>query len=668
MAGNNKYDEFLIPDRQGNLTFKNFDINEGTSASIQRVSPTGEVLVESGTYRLPSAVDHTVWSPQEYADSFKAAGIAYGGIKFLAKDAMSLPPSTQSFARISYMPNNSTSELGILQWPGLPPETLEKLSKEMVGLQMVLSTRCTDILRFAEISDKPWRPGWNIRPADTKQKLNSTILAEIREAEQFLSNSGYGAPFNDPLMRDQLLRPSFSKFLLEITRDSLIFDGIAIWTQMDGRGRIKSFAPLPAKQIRLLARADRAQITQAQQGELNFYGATSMAGKQPSLTEDNMPFAVVVDETNNPVKSFTREELIWYTRNPRINPEIGGYGYPEPEMALMLITGVNNAIQFNADLFDKNSIPKALLAIKGNFTQRQFDALNRIWDNLQRGNRTDWTLPAIQLSEKGEIQLISFEPLRSETAYYANLINLFMGALCTIYAIPTHRLGYKISGTERDSRPDTPKSLQEEEDMGLPALLGHLEILINDYLIKNRWPHLRFSFTGKTPKEDARLYEVNLLTKTADERRQMVGDPPFESTLPKDATEMEVLIARLMGMSPVDPIGATIYQGLIASMAKAGMFNALLGLPMPGGGGGEGGKGGGTGQSGLGNIQGANFKPKKDPAVSEQHGHTSGVRRTSHTQGNNKPQGNNPPNLRRVTQSYSQPDTGSYSGTRGSNT
>ena len=327
----------------------------------------------------------------------------------------------------------------------------------------------------------------------------------------------------------------------------------------------------------------------------------------------------------------------------------------------MLVTGFNNAIQFNADIFDKNSIPKGILAIKGNFTQRQFDALNRIWDNLQRGNRTDWTLPALQLSEKGEIELINLEPLRKENAYYANLVNLFMGALATVYCIPPHRLGYKISGTERDSRPDTPKSLQEEEDVGIAVLLGHIEILINDYLLHNRWPHLQFSFTGKTPKEDARLYEISLQATTIDERRQMVGLDPYESLIDKDATDMEFLIARLMGRAPVDPAMAGIYQSLLAAMAKAGAFNALLGLPVQGGG--EGGKGGGTGESGLGDLPGARFKPKKDPAESEKHGHMSGVRRTSSMTGP-KP----PPNLRKITQSPTTPDTSSYSGTKGSNT
>ena len=46
-----------------------------------------------------------------------------------------------------------------------------------------------------------------------------------------------------PRQRDALLRYDFSKFLGAITRSSLIYDAIAIWTEMDEDGKLESFAP-----------------------------------------------------------------------------------------------------------------------------------------------------------------------------------------------------------------------------------------------------------------------------------------------------------------------------------------------------------------------------------------------------------------------------------------
>lgn len=599
-----------------NLPFETFKVNEG-------VNPNA---VKSGPFpgRLPSLDDKIVLSVQDYAARWEHMAKSSGGVRALAKDfAANLPPYTQSFGRLSYMPNNTTSQLGVLQWPGLPPTTLQKLAREMLGVNMIVGLREDDVLRYADLSDQAWRPGWNIRPLEKTddEEIDEQTLKEIRQAEQFLLNSGYEKELSDPLVRDELGRCSFSKFLLEIVRDSLVYDGIAIWVDRnETTGRISSYAPLPAGKIRMLARPDLAKSNEIREGQLNFFGATNTAGKEIKYNPTDPPFAVAVDETNNIVDTFTRKQLVWYTRNPRVDAEVGGYGYPEIEMALVLVTGFNNAIQFNADIFDKNSIPKGILAIKGNFTQRQFDALGRIWDNLQRGQHTDWTLPAIQISEKGAIEVINLEPLRKEPAYYNNLINLFMGALSTVYRIPVHRLGYKISGTERDSRPDTPKSLQEDQDVGLPALLTHLELVINNYLIQDRWPHLKFVFTGKSTKEDAREYEAKILSMTFDEKRISTGLRPYEKVF-KPKGEEEKLVAKMMANAPMDPGLAGIYQSMVAALAKGGVF----GTPIPAG------AGAGTGGGDLAH-KGPRMTSKKDPAKSETHGHLSGVRRDSKTE------------------------------------
>ena len=54
----------------------------------------------------------------------------------------------------------------------------------------------------------------------------------------------------------------------------------------------------------------------------------------------------------------------------------------------------------------KNKQLRSILVLKGNFTQRQFDALGKIWDNLQKGKHKNWTLPMIQLSENGSIEVV----------------------------------------------------------------------------------------------------------------------------------------------------------------------------------------------------------------------------------------------------------------------
>ena len=82
-----------------NLPFESFKVNEGV--------PTGNEFVS----RLPSMDDIPIFSADDYASRWQAMAKSSGGMGALLKNisATSLPPYTQSFGRISYMPNNSTS-------------------------------------------------------------------------------------------------------------------------------------------------------------------------------------------------------------------------------------------------------------------------------------------------------------------------------------------------------------------------------------------------------------------------------------------------------------------------------------------------------------------------------------------------------------------------------
>jgi hypothetical protein len=592
---------------QLNLTLKPFDVNEG----VDDKNP-------NGIARLANVSPSDAFDIETYSQYWTYLSKSTDGINNLIKafgPTSSIPPSINTFAKITYMPNAQTQNIGVLQWPGLPPEVLEKMAREHVGPQLIISNRVDQVLKYSELSTHPWRPGWKVVPRDPEEIPDAKTKRDIREAESFILNSGIGEDFEDPRRRDQIFHTDFTRFLAELVRNTLTFDGIAIWTDME-EGTVHNYALLPAQNIRLLARPDKP-ITVMNQGELDFTGTHTTGTEDARSHQFTMDhFAVAVDESGNIVNKFTRNDLIWYTRNPRVDASIAGYGLPEMEAALTLVTGFTNAINFNADIFDKNSIPKGILALKGNFTQRQLDALGRVWDNLQRGARTDWTLPAIQISEGGSIEVISLEALRSESAYYAHLVNLFMGALATIYRFPPHKLGYKISGTERDPRPDIAKSMMDEDDTGLPIILTHIENIFNTYLL-GLWPHLKLVFTGKSPKEDSRLYEAKTLSMTWGEKRQAVGLRPLAETVTSSAAKE---MAELLDMAPTDPGLVGIYQSLIMAKSKMMGGSILEGPPE-----GE----GGSGTKGKTDMPGSRFNSKIDPARSEQHGGVSGVRRDS---------------------------------------
>lgn len=499
--------------------------------------------------------------------------------------SVGMPPSMQPFSRLTTMPDESFN--GILQWPGPLPSTLHKIASEHIAPQMIIGLRVADVLRYAQLSAHFWRPGWRIElrmagvhPTDTHKK-------KFREAESFIYNSNI--ELTDARERDAQRLTGFAKFLAAITRNTLMYDGIAIWTDMARDRRIKAYAAVDAAVIRLI------------NPEVGYAGDKSI-------------FAVGVNEAMQVNQKWTRDELVWSIRNPRLDPNVFGYGYSEIEVAARLIEAFSNAMELNMDAFNKNAIPPGILKLKGTFTQKQLDFINRLWSNIRKGASKNWVFPVMKVPNDGDVDVLDLSRLKGNEVYYKEFMNMLMGAFCAAYKFPTHRLGYKASGQHKDEEQDNIPGWIDEQDVGLMALLSHIETVINEYLLWPNWPELKFCFTGKSPKEDAREYESRSLAMTFDERRALADLPSLHEYVENqdfediEDEELEQLkfISRILGLAPVDPGMAGVYQAIVSAMIKTGDVD---------------------GQDG--GAANARFPAQKDPAKSAKHSHIPGVRRRS---------------------------------------
>ena len=493
--------------------------------------------------------------------------------------AVAAPPGMMPFGRISQMPD--TYNAGVLQWPGIPPEALRKIVRENIAPQMIIGMRCDDVLRYSQLSTHPWKPGWRIEPMDSEKAPSASDKRDIQEAIRFLSNSNIDTKYSEANERDANRLTDFQRFLTAAVRDTLTFDGIALWKDVDVSDRVKGYSLLPAGNIRRTG---------------------------PDGYEGNRNIAfVALDEGNRVIHSFTREELTFYHRNLRTDPEVFGYGYPECEQAVRLIQGIQNAVDLNCDTFSRNSTPNGILVLSGStVTQRQLDLLNRMWTNLKKGITKAWALPVMGLADGSKLEVIDMSRLKGNEVYYRDFLNMFFGAFATVYRFPVRRLGYKISGQGKDNEQnqDASTEMDDSDDPGLAPLLIHIENLINEYLLWSRWPHLRFTFIGKNPKEEMRGFEFRKNAMTYGEARALgdLGD------LEKDAKgDDEKLIARIMNMAPLDPNMSGVFQSVAAAYIAARF-----------------------GQSGEKQPERGNtMTSTTDPAKAEDHGATSGVRRDS---------------------------------------
>ena len=503
-----------------------------------------------------------------YVQFFKSQGEA-----LMKGDGINVPPSSAPYLNLSYMPDLSNS--GVAQIPGIPPESLAKIASENISPQMIIGMRIADVLSYANLSKHAWKRGWRIVQREADKNPSKETRRDIVAAENFIMNCNTELTGSE---RDKRGYTSFRQFLSMLTRGSLIMDGMAVWTDRGDDGKVQAFKALPPGNIRMTLPG----------GYMN----------NPDI------FAVAVDQAGTILTTFTREELVWYVRNPRADPDIYGYGLPEIQLAVRLIQAFQNAFDVNADAFSRSHVPNGMLLLKGvGWVQRQLDILTRVWNNMLSGVTKRWSMPALVVPKDGDITVLDLSDIRGKDAYYEILMNLSMGAFCTVFRFPPHRLGYRISGKGGDSElpNQTATDRVDEEDIGKVELLGHIELMINEYLLSSRFPHLQFEFSGKNAKEDAREYEERQLAMTMRERRANVGLSSLEDVAKETKDEAIINVAKAMDLAPIDPGVAGIFQALISSQGLTGK---------------------GVGPEGR-------IDPKIDPAASEEHGGISGVRRDS---------------------------------------
>ena len=511
-----------------------------------------------------------------YVQFFKSQGEA-----LMKGDGVNIPPSSQNWLSTSYMPDISNS--GIVQWQGVPPESLAKIASENIAPQMIIGMRIADVLSYANLSNHPWKKGWRITHREADKNPTKEIRKDVILAENFIMNCNTELTGAE---RDARGYTSFRQFLAALTRDTLIMDGMAVWTDRGDDGKVQAFKCMYSGNIRLAMPG----------GYLN----------NPDI------FAVAVDQSGTIMTTFTRDELAWYVRNPRSQPDVYGYGLSELQIGVRLIQGFQNAFDMNADTFQRNHVPNGMLLLKGvGWVQRQLDILTRVWNNMAAGITKRWQFPALVVPKDGDLSVLDLSDIRGKEAYYMDYMNLSIGAFCTIYRFPPHRLGYKASGKGPDSEMPNQTAMEriDEEDIGKEELLDHIELMINEYLLSSRFPHLRFEFTGKNQKQDAREYEERQLAMTMKERRANVGLSSLEDVAKETKDEAIINVAKAMDLAPIDPGVAGIFQALISSQ---GLTNK------------------GVGPEGR-------IDPKIDPAASEEHGGISGVRRDSAAETKPKP-------------------------------
>lgn len=383
------------------------------------------------------------------------------------------------------------------RWSGITFDMLRGMVDQTPVLSAVVMTRVRQVLRFMRPNAGGVGPGFQIALKDRGAKLGAEEQQTATLLENFFLNNGWES---NPRQRARLRRDNFSSFMAKSVRDTLTLDSAPIETEYkrDKRLGMDGFYAIDGATIRLT-------------NEIGYQG------------EDEIFALQVVD--GNIRAAYTYDDLIYVPRNPRTDVMVGGYGLSETELLVRVVTGYLNAFTYNTSYFDKNSIPKGLLHLTGNYDQHDIANLRRYWNAMVRGINNAWALPV--LVSKDQESKAAFEKfgIEQNEIMFAKWMTFLTSVICAIYGMAPDEINFEsfTSGTSSLSGSDTEEKLVNSKDKGLRPLLAHYEDLFTDYVISDFGDKYCFRWTGLDEESAETRWDKEKTTLTWNEARQAMG-------------------------------------------------------------------------------------------------------------------------------------------------
>ncbi|WP_441280585.1 phage portal protein [Tardiphaga sp. 862_B3_N1_1] len=383
------------------------------------------------------------------------------------------------------------------RWSGINFDMLRGMVDQTPILSAVVMTRVRQVQRFMRANSGGTGPGFQIALKDPAAKLGSDEQSTVALLQQFFTNNGWE---KNPRQRARLRRDSFSSFMAKSVRDTLTLDSAPIETEYK---RDKSL------------------------GMDGFYavdGATIRLATEQGYRDEDEIFALQVVDGNIRA-AYTFDDLIYVPRNPRTDVLVGGYGMSEAELLVRTVTGFLNAFTYNNSYFDKNSIPKGMLHLSGNYDQADMASFKRYWNAMVRGINNAWNMPV--MVSKDQESKATFENFGVEVneIMFAKWMTFLTSIICAIYGIAPDEINFEsfTAGTSSLSGSDTEEKLVNSKDKGLRPLLSYYEDLFSDYIVSDFGDKYCFRWTGLDEEDPQTRWDKEKTTLTFNEARKARG-------------------------------------------------------------------------------------------------------------------------------------------------
>ena len=389
---------------------------------------------------------------------------------------------------------------------GLDYEILRQMSRVPV-VSAIIQTRVNQVAEFCTPQKDKYSAGFVIGARDNDAEMTDELREKINELTRWLETCGEGYKFGGA--------DSFESFIRMILRDSLTFDQCAFEIIKNRGGEVSGFIPVDASTIRRSAVSDEER----KEGRRDWADAA---------------FVQVIN--GKKVAEWDADSLAFGIRRPRTWVYSRGYGHPELEELVRVVTYLVNAETYNAANFTNGIHVNSILSIKSKMSPQVFRAFRRDFYAMLSGAHQAKRTPILQLDPEANEEVSSVNLGQSaEEMGYSTWMGYLTKVACAIYQIDPAELGFVfgaegVSSALSQGGPE--QRILASKDRGLRPLLRQVQGWINRWIIHPIDPELSFRFVGldvtsAEAEQKRRIDEVSHYL-TINEVRADAGLEPLE--------------------------------------------------------------------------------------------------------------------------------------------
>jgi len=354
----------------------------------------------------------------------------------------------------------------------------------------IIGTRINQMAAFCQPQQDPYDIGFRITKIDKNEAGDPTVMKELTE---WILTAG------TPQHGEDLLETFTRKFM----RDSLILDQACaeIVPRRDG---------LPA----YLVAVDSATIRKLK-ASLEYF--------QPN--EDTLFYAQVLQD--RVVAEFTRKQMIFGVRNPTTALVNAGYGMPELEILVRVVSTIINAEKYNAGQLTQGGTSKGIMVVKGDAPPDQMETFRRDFREAIRNAAQYWRPPVLQIGKDGDIDWVQLDRSNRDIEY-SELLNFLVKQASAAFQMDPSEINWQVgavgASTTFESSAEAKQTMSQKR--GLQPLLKFLSNLLNIQVVSQLAPgyHLEFAGMERQRAEDSEIREREVKSfRTINEVRAELG-------------------------------------------------------------------------------------------------------------------------------------------------